>query len=172
MAQLIDIRKITVGPQNLTARIRVADGAPLMTDEDLIGTTHVYNLMPDIVDHACLGDAGPTFRDAMPSTELAHLLEHVAVELLARTGEIGDITCGRTERVPHEQRSFDVTLSCPDDVLAVGALSSAAWIIQWAYTGGGEPKPDLRAIVEGIKGLADGAPIETGQAEASERHPA
>ena len=79
MSQMIDIRKVCVGPRYLTARVRVAEGAPLTTDQDLIGTTLVYNLMPEICDHVCLGDAGSTFKDAMPSTEIAHLLEHVTV---------------------------------------------------------------------------------------------
>lgn len=153
MAQLIDIRKVTVGPVNLTARVRVADGAPLTTDEDLIGTTLVYNLMPQIGDHACLGDAGTTFKDALPATELAHLLEHVSVELMARTGLADEITSGQTSEVEGEDRTYDVMLSCPDDVLAVGALSSAAWILQWAYSGGGEPEPDVDAIVGGLAEL-------------------
>ncbi|MCI2173618.1 MAG: hypothetical protein LKK57_05220 [Atopobiaceae bacterium] len=150
MGQLIDIRKVEIGPQNLTARIRIADGGPLMTDEDLMGTTMVYRLMPEICDHACLGDAGPTFKDALPKTEVAHLLEHVTIELMARTDLAGDISCGRTWAVADEDRTYDVQVACPDDVLCTLALSSAAWILQWAYSGGGEPEPDVDAMVGAI----------------------
>ena len=73
MAQIIDIIRVTVGCEYLTATVRVADGAPLMTSEDLEGTTRVYNLMPPIINHACAGDYGDTFRDCMGDTEICHL---------------------------------------------------------------------------------------------------
>lgn len=157
MAQLIDIRRVAVAPKHFTARVTIANGGPLMTDEDLVGTTHVYNLLPQIVDHACLGDSGETFRDVMGSTEVAHLLEHVTIELMARTGLGGDVSCGRTWEVTGEPRTYDVQLACPDDVLVASALSSAAWILQWAYSGGADPKPDVEAIVSGIRDLVEDA---------------
>ena len=157
MAQLIDIRRVAVAPKHFTARVTIANGGPLMTDEDLVGTTHVYNLLPQIVDHACLGDSGETFRDVMGSTEVAHLLEHVTIELMARTGLGGDVSCGRTWEVTGEPRTYDVQLACPDDVLVASALSSAAWILQWAYSGGADPKPDIEAIVSGIRELVENA---------------
>ena len=157
MAQLIDIRRVAVAPKHFTARVTIANGGPLMTDEDLVGTTHVYNLLPQIVDHACLGDSGETFRDVMGSTEVAHLLEHVTIELMARTGLGGDVSCGRTWEVTGEPRTYDVQLACPDDVLVASALSSAAWILQWAYSGGADTKPDVEAIVSGIRDLVENA---------------
>ena len=157
MAQLIDIRRVAVAPQHFTARVTIANGGPLTTDEDLVGTTHVYNLLPEIVDHACLGDAGEKFRDVMGATEVAHLLEHVTIELMARTGLGGDVSCGRTWEVAGEPRTYDVQLACPDDVLVASALSSAAWILQWAYSGGADPKPDVEAIVSGIRDLVNNA---------------
>ena len=48
-------------------------------------------------------------------------------------------------------------LACPDDVLVASALSSAAWILQWAYSGGADPKPDIEAIVSGIRDLVENA---------------
>lgn len=153
MAQLIDIQRVEVGLENLTARVRIADDAPLMTSEDLQGTTRIYRLLPHIIEHTCLGDAGDTFKACMGNTELAHLLEHVTVELLAQTDIAGDITSGRTFPIEGDPRAFDVEISCKDDVLTVAALSSAAWIIDWAYTGGGDPVPDVEAIVNGLKGL-------------------
>lgn len=157
MAQLIEIMKVAVAPKHFTARVRIANGGPLTTDEDLVGTTHVYRLLPEICDHTCLGDAGTTFKDAMGATELAHLLEHVAIELMARTNLGGDISCGRTWEVSGEPRTFDIQLDCPDDVLVASALSSAAWILQWAYSGGADPQPDVEAIVAGIRELVEHA---------------
>lgn len=169
MGRVIDIQKVSVGPRYLVARVRVADDAPLTTDQDLVGTTLIYNLMPQIIDHACMGAGAQTFKDAMPATELPHVLEHVAVELIARTGIAKDrVIAGRT--MPAEdgdERTFDVRLACPDDVLVAAAVSSAAFILDWAYTGGGSPEPGVDAIVGGLISLVD----SLGEPDASESAP-
>lgn len=151
MAQLFDIKKVTVGSRTLKAEVEVAASAPLYTSDDPEGTQLMLELIPQIADHVCLGDAGPHFGEVIESTELAHLLEHVAVELLARTNAAGDISTGRTTQTG--ERTFEVELLCPDDVLVAGALSSAVWIMQWAYSGGGDPKPDVDAIASGLVDL-------------------
>lgn len=153
MSNIIEFQKISIGPEFLTARVRIGDGYPEMTNEDLDATTRVWRLMPQIASHTCVGDGGKTFRDVMGGTEVAHLLEHVAVELMARTNLGDDISYGRTKAVEGVARTYHVQLVCPDDVLCVGALSSAAWILQWAFSGGGFPEPDIDAIVQGLVGM-------------------
>lgn len=153
MAQLIDIIRVVVGTEYLTATVQIAEDAPLMTSEDLEGTTRVYNLLPTIIDHACMGDAGSTFKDCMGDTELAHLLEHVTVELLARTNLVDDIVAGRTWRELAYDRTYSIRLDCVDDVLVAGALSSAVWIMDWAFSGGEGSVPDVDATVQGLVGL-------------------
>lgn len=160
MAQLIDIIRVVIGPEYLTATVRISLDAPLMTSEDLEGTTRVYNLMPTIIDHACVGDAGSTFKDCMGHTELAHLLEHVTVELLARTNMVEDVVAGRTWRELAYDRTYSIQLDCVDDVLVAGALTSAVWIISWAFTGGAGPVPDVDATVNGLAQLVQSLPVD------------
>lgn len=160
MAQLIDITRVVVGTEYFTATVRVAEDAPLMTSEDLEGTTRVYRLLPDIVDHACVGDAGSTFKDCMGDTELAHLLEHVTVELLARTNVVDEVIAGRTWRELAYDRTYSIRFDCIDDVLVAGALSSAVWIITWAFTGGAGAVPDVDATVNGLVELVHSLPTE------------
>ena len=155
MAQLIDIRKVAIGPRFLTARIRIDEDAPLFTNEDPEGTARVLDLLPEVADHACLGDAGPLFGDAVDATEVAHLFEHVTIELMARTGLAGNITSGRTKACVDEDRAYEVRVLCPDDVLAAGALSSAAFVLDWAYSGGSDPKPAIEAIVSGLVSIVE-----------------
>lgn len=155
MQELIDIRRVVFGPENMTALVRLAEDAPTMTSEDLEGTARVYNLLPHIADHVCLGDAGETFRDAMGNTELAHLLEHVTVELLAQTDLAGDMPAGRTWVDEVDDRTYQIELACPDDVLTAAALSCAVWILDWAYRGGEDPEPDIDAIVGGLVQMID-----------------
>ena len=94
----------------------------------------------------------------MGHTELAHLLEHVTVELLARTNMVDTIVAGRTWRELAYDRTFSIQLDCVDDVLVAGALSSAVWIITWAFTGGAGPVPDVEATVNGLAQLVQGLP--------------
>lgn len=150
MAELIDIKRVLIGPENLLAYVRIADDAPLMTSEDLEGTARVYRVLPHIVEHVCLGDAGNTFRDAMGDTEIAHLLEHVTVELLAQTNLAGDISAGRTWVDEVDDRTYQIELACPDDVLVAAALSCGVWILDWAYRGGSDSEPNVEAIVDGL----------------------
>ena len=153
MAQLFDFKKVTIGPRALTAVVELAPSAPLMTSENPEATELVLDLMPALADHVCLGDAAPTFGEVAADTELAHLLEHVTVELLAQTDIAGDVSSGRTTQTA--ERTYEVTLRCVDDVLVAGALSSAAWVLQWAYSGGGDPRPDVDAIVGGLVALVE-----------------
>jgi len=172
MARIVDIRKVTVGPRFLDALVEIPGTAPRMTSDDPEGTARVMGLMPALANHVCLGDSSPKFGDVVDNTEVAHLLEHVTVELLACTNVAGDITSGRTSEVG--ERSYDIQLVCPDDVLVIGALSSAVWILEWAYGGGGDPAPDVDAIASGLAGLVQSLGADSADQPgevAEEEHP-
>ena len=153
MSELFNIEKITVGAEKLTARIAVNEGLPIMTSKDIEATARVYYLAPQIAHHLCLGDEGPEFQDCMHDTEVAHLLEHLSVEIMRETGLAGDVSCGRTRRAPGEDRTFEVELSCPDDALTIGALSSATFMMDWAFLHGGAPAPDFPGTVAALRNL-------------------
>lgn len=153
MSELFNIEKIMVGAEKLTARIAVNEGLPTMTSEDIEATARVYYLAPEIAHHLCLGDAGREFQDCMHETEVAHLLEHLSVEIMRETGLAGDISCGRTRRVSGEDRTFEVELSCPDDTLTIGALSSATFMMDWAFLHGNAPAPDFPGTVAALRNL-------------------
>lgn len=167
MAQLFEFQKVKIGPRTLVATVEVAPSAPLTTNEDLEATERVINLMPDLCNHLCLGDSAPSFGEVVQDTEIAHLLEHAAVELLAESNIAGDVTCGQTVQVA--ERTFEITLGCPDDVLVTGALSSAAWILQWAFSGGGDPQPDVPAIVDGLVALVESVSVPEVEEPAAEQ---
>ena len=168
MATLFNILKITVGSEKLTARVLVNPGMPLSTSEDVEATARVYYLAPAIADHLCLGDAGSKFQDCMGNTETAHLLEHLTVEIMNETGLAGDISCGRTRGIEADERLFDVELSCPDDALTIGALSSATFMMDWAFLHADQTPPDfpgtvaaLRSLVLNLRGEGDSAEAES-----------
>ncbi|WP_253200941.1 hypothetical protein [Collinsella sp. zg1085] len=153
MAGLFNIMKISIGPRKLTARVLINPGMPTRTSEDIEATARVYYLAPAIAEHSCLGDTGEHFQDCMADTELAHLLEHLSVELMNQTGLAGQVVSGRTSPVVADERLFDIGLSCPDDVLTVGALSSAVFMMEWAFLHGEAPAPDVPKTVEALTNL-------------------
>ena len=153
MANLFDIQKITVGKDKLCARVAVNPDMPLMTSEDIEATARVYYLAPGIAKHLCLGDTGSEFQDCMGDTEMAHLLEHVSVEIMNQTGLAGKVSCGRTRAAADQDRAYDIELSCPDDVLTIGALSSASFMMDWAFLAADTPAPDFEGTVDALKQL-------------------
>ena len=169
MAGLFNILKVTVSEDKICAHVLVNPGMPLMTSEDIEATARVYYLVPAIAKHLCLGDSGREFQDCMGQTELCHLLEHVSVELMNETGLAGNISCGRTRVSEHDERVFEIELSCPDDALAIGALSSATFMMDWAYLHADQPAPDVEGTVAGLRNLVLGMRAE---AEGKDPHEA
>ncbi len=169
MAGLFNILKVTVSEDKICAHVLVNPGMPLMTSEDIEATARVYYLVPAIAKHLCLGDSGREFQDCMGQTELCHLLEHVTVELMNETGLAGSISCGRTRVSEHDERVVEVELSCPDDALAIGALSSATFMMDWAYLHADQPAPDVEGTVAGLRNLVLGMRAE---AEGKDPHEA
>ena len=153
MAQLISIKKVVVGPKNLTATVEFSAKAPRLTSENAEATERVLKLLPGLSEHLCLGDADARFGLVAKDTEVAHLLEHVTVELLALTNLAGDVSSGKTSLVDSQRGLYEIILACPDDVLVAASLSSAVWLLNWAYGNQEDADPDINAIVSGLVAL-------------------
>ena len=156
MAQLISIKKVVVGPKNLTATVEFSAKAPRLTSENAEATKRVLELLPGLSNHLCLGDADARFGLVAEDTEVAHLLEHVTVELLALTNLAGDVASGKTSLVDSRRGLYEIILACPDDVLVAASLSSAVWLLNWAYGNQEDADPDINAIVSGLVALIQG----------------
>ncbi len=147
---VVDIKRVEIGPKKFVAHVKMAAAGPVYTNDDPEATNRILALFPELSEHLCTGDVSPRFGEVIRSTEIAHLLEHVTIELLVRSGLVGDMTGGRTKAEENDGRSFVIEFACPDDVLVAGCLSSAVWVLDWAYAGGGEPTPDVGGIVNGL----------------------
>lgn len=148
--QPISITKVEIDSQYFTAHIRIGEETPLFTCDDLEATTRIYDIMPHIIEHVCVGDASDTFKDVMGNTELAHLLEHVCVELLSQTDIAGDVPAGKTFISPNVNRGYVLQFTCSDDALVAAAFASAVWIMNWAFSGAAGSTPNCDAIVQAI----------------------
>lgn len=168
MAELISIEKVTIDPKNLRAEVKLGEGLPLSTSQNIEATARIYWLMPEIAEHACFGDGGAKFQNVMGDTEVAHLLEHVAVELIARTNTSQAVSCGKTRELT-EPRMYEIELACPDDVLCSAALVSATDIVQWAFADKDAKKtPDITSIVDGLNYMVEKSfELEKARAEES-----
>lgn len=148
--QPISITTVEIDSQYFTAHVRIGEETPLFTCDDLEATTRIYDIMPHIIEHACVGDASDTFKDVMGNTELAHLLEHVCVELLSQTDIAGDVPAGKTFISPNVDRGYVLQFTCSDDALVAAAFASAVWIMNWAFSGAVGSTPNCDAIVQAI----------------------
>lgn len=148
--QPISITTVEIDSQYFTAHVRIGEETPLFTCDDLEATTRIYDIMPHIIEHACVGDASDTFKDVMGNTELAHLLEHVCVELLSQTDIAGDVPAGKTFISPNVNRGYVLKFTCSDDALVAAAFASAVWIMNWAFSGAAGSTPNCDAIVQAI----------------------
>lgn len=152
MLELINIQKVVVGPKHLVATLNFAPGGPVMTNANPQATERVKWLLPEIMRHACTGDAGKKFGTSLSRTEIAHLVEHVTLELMALSSDTTPIISGRTRRVA--DHLYEVEIAAPDDVLAVSALCSAVFIVNWAFQArDNKGAPNVEAIVAGIRRL-------------------
>lgn len=152
---MFEIMDIQVGPETLTYRLKVTEGHVLATQDDPESVNRVLALMPGLAEHVCINPKGDSFKDTLAQTDVAHLLEHVVVELSALSGR-AELVCGKTRRYPGgDGRIFETVLSCEDDTLTMAALSSGIWVLEWAFAGGKEPAPQIMAIAEGLGALID-----------------
>lgn len=147
------IEKVTVAPKEFVARVALANDVPATTDELPEVAEALLQVLPHLAQHACVGDTDPKFGEVIDHTELAHVLEHVTVELLAQTNRAGAITTGRTQQL--DDTTWTLSFPCPDDVLVAAALSSAIWLLDWAMAGAPEPAPDIAGTVAGLGALID-----------------
>ena len=85
---------------------------------------------PHLPEHACVNERGDTFGCVMGRTPLAHLLEHVAIDLMVEGAARDDaLFAGTTEWVDEARGRARVEVSYADDVEALGALTEAARLV-------------------------------------------
>lgn len=139
------VESVSVGDRSLTAVVRFEPGEPLRTDPAV--ASRALALLPGLARHHCDNPAGAVFAAEARDTEVAHLLEHVACELMALAGSPRTLH-GETswDFVRDGRGAFHVTLQFDDDLVALGALKASAEVTD-ALVCGTEP-PDVDAIVE------------------------
>lgn len=85
-------------------------------------------LLPNLARHVCVNEKGDSFGDDIVGTEPAHLVEHVAIELMAHRHGGGEGLMGHSSHTG-EPGLMLVKLSYRDDLVALECLSRAVELV-------------------------------------------
>lgn len=146
------VESVTVGTGSLEALVRFDPHEPLRTDAAL--AARALELLPGLGRHRCENDAHRIFAAEIRDTEVAHLLEHVACELMALAGSPRTLGGETSWDFARDGRGvFRVTLRFDDDLVALGALKASAEVVE-ALAEGRQP-PDVDETVAKLRELRD-----------------
>lgn len=150
--RVLSIERIDVGEIRVEALVRVAESA-LKTSSFPGLSARAFALLPGLGRHSCDNDAGVDLRRELADTETAHLLEHVAFELMALSGSPRSLHGVTRWDFAREGRGiYHVELDYDDDLAAIGALKVAAEVVEWLVSEQGAA-PDIDAEVARLAGL-------------------
>ena len=141
-----------VSPGVLEAVLVFDRGEPLRTSEVPGLARAVLDALPGLKGHVCRNDDGLGFSEELEDTELAHLIEHSTLEVMAMAGS-PDTLRGSTswDFAADGPGVFRVTVAWDDDLVALGALSCASALVRAIALG--EPVSDVEAEALRLSGL-------------------
>ena len=80
------IERIDVNPERVEALVRVPPGEPMRTSNSSGLVERAVELLPGLSRHTCDNGSAHGILGELADTEIPHLLEHVAFELMALAG--------------------------------------------------------------------------------------
>lgn len=145
------VESVSVGPDAVEAVLAFDRGEPLRATARV--RDRALALLPGLRGHRCDNGEGLSFAEEAASTELAHLVEHAALELMALAGSPHTLA-GRTtwDFAADGPGVFRVRLAYDDDLVALGALKAAVAAVGWCASGDG-PAPDVAAEARRLRAL-------------------
>ncbi len=120
--------------------------APLRTSEvsDLVG--NVTRLLPGLSRHRCTSPASGLLASEITDTEIAHLLEHMVLEIMVLAGSPRTLSGRTTWDFARDGRGvFRLAIEYDDEAVGVGAARCALDVLT-ALLRGEEP-PNVSVVV-------------------------
>ncbi|BDE95147.1 cyanophycin synthetase family protein [Raoultibacter timonensis] len=118
------IESLVVQPGRIVCEVAV-DPSQRYTTPRLAAT--LLGEHPTLAGHACVNEVGDTFGCVIERTPVPHLLEHLVIDLQARSGGRPDDTfVGTTEWVDEARGRATVQVSFTDDLVALRAFRDAS----------------------------------------------
>ena len=146
------VQRVNVGPEAVEAVLRFEPGEPLRTTEAPGLAEGIVAALPGLRGHRCDNDAGVPFPDELRDTELAHVVEHAALELMAMAGSPVTLRGETSWDFAKDGRGvFHVRLAYDDDLVAIGALRHACELVRSLARA--EAAPDVDAEALRLRGL-------------------
>lgn len=123
----VRIEKLTVLPGRIACDVVVDTRRPYT---DAAFAARLCERVPTIVRHSCISKQGAVFGDVISCTSLAHVLEHLVIDLQASYGKSSDtLYMGTTEWVDEGKGIAHVEVSFTDDLVALRSFRDAMLII-------------------------------------------
>ena len=144
---VLRVERVDVGPKRIDAVLRVLDRKHARTSAAPELSARVVELLPGLARHTCENGSAHGALAEFADTETAHLLEHVACELMALAGSPRTLR-GETawDFSADGPGVYHVRLDYDDDLVCLGALSNGVGVIEWLFDPAAE-KPDVDRIV-------------------------
>jgi hypothetical protein len=146
----VELADFASGARVVSARVVFAPGERLRTCETPGLPEAVVRALPGLRGHRCNNGAGLTFSDEVADTELAHLVEHAALELMAMAGA-SPVLRGNTswDFAADGHGVFRVRIECEDEAMACAALESACALVRALARG--EAAGDMEAAARKLR---------------------
>lgn len=126
--ETVRVEHIRVEGDRIVFNVRVTKPAWHRTTPNL--AARVLELHPSLMHHACVNANGATFDTVMADTPLPHLLEHLAIDILAKASSDPRIThVGTSSWIDEPRGTARVQISMQDDLEVLSAFNQAADIL-------------------------------------------
>lgn len=145
------VETTAIGPDSAELAVAFGPGEPLRTSGSTGSATRALRALPGLRGHRCENGAGVTFADELADTELAHLLEHAALEIMALAGA-PDTLRGATswDFEADGPGVFRVRLEHDDPRTLEEAVALATQVVEWS-AGRREAPPDVAKAVRRLR---------------------
>ncbi len=117
----LDVEHIAVAKDGITLAVRCE---PPHARVSAAQAQEALRRLPNLARHVCVNENGQTFGDDIAGTQPAHLLEHVAIELMAREHGSGSGLMGHTSYAD-DKGVMLVKLTFRDDIVALRCIKRA-----------------------------------------------
>lgn len=128
------VERVARGPRRLDVTVRVRPGELDRTSPEI--AARVLAALPRLASHGCRNDDGRAFEQEVANTEVAHLFEHVALELMALAGSPRTLEGETSWDAGLDGKGvYTVSLQCDDERVCRGAIRVAEKYVRHVVDG-------------------------------------
>jgi hypothetical protein len=143
----VRVASTNVTPELLEVVLVFAPGEPLRTSEVPGLAAAALEVLPGLKGHRCRNDSALGFAEEIADTELAHLVEHATLELMAMAGSPETLRGATSwDFAADGPGTFRVCVAWDDDLVALGSLRCASELVRALVSGEKHPNVTAEAL--------------------------